>query len=53
MRWGDERGEAIVNSVKGKGIKKATFLVWGSWGEGHGERVGGMVKEGDEMGRMG
>jgi len=51
--WGDEKAEPILDILKKKNIKAATFFLAGSWAESHPDLVARIVKEGYEIGILG
>lgn len=51
--WGDEKAEPILDVLKSKNVKSATFFLSGSWAERHPHIVDRIVKEGYEIGMLG
>jgi polysaccharide deacetylase family sporulation protein PdaB len=53
ISWGEERTEPILEILKEKGVKKATFFLSSPWSESHPEIVKKIVDAGYEIGSHG
>lgn len=53
ISWGDERADKILDVLKNKGIKNATFFISASWAERHPQIVERIITDGHEIGSMG
>ncbi len=53
ISWGDKRPEPIIEILKQKGVKKATFFLSSPWAQSHPEIVKKIVDAGFEIGSHG
>lgn len=53
ISWGDKKAIPILDTLKEKEIKNATFFLSGAWAERHPEIVERIIKDGHEIGSMG
>lgn len=51
--WGDKKAEPILDLLKKRNVKSATFFLAGSWAERHPDLVNQIVKDGYEIGILG
>ncbi|WP_058300232.1 polysaccharide deacetylase family sporulation protein PdaB [Gorillibacterium timonense] len=53
ISWGDKLPEPIMNTLKDKGVKNATFFLSSPWAKSHQKVVDKLVKNGYEIGSHG
>lgn len=53
ISWGDEKALPILDTLKEKKIKNATFFLSAAWAERHPDIVERIIKDGHEIGSMG
>lgn len=53
ISWGDKKSNSILDTLKERDIKNATFFLSAAWAERHPDVVERIIKDGHEIGSMG